>query len=70
MDVVEMLANQGFSVQGHVGMVPNLSTQYGGIRTVGKTAEEAVEILKDIKRLEDAGAFGAEVEKLLMVFLN
>ena len=62
MDVVEMLSNQGFAVQGHVGMVPSLSTQYGGIRTLGKTAEEAVKILKDMKRLEDAGAFGAEVE--------
>ena len=62
MDVVEMLANQGFAVQGHVGMVPSLSTQYGGIRTLGKTAEEAIKILKDMKRLENAGAFGAEVE--------
>ena len=62
MDVVEMLSSQGFAVQGHVGMVPSLSTQYGGIRTLGKTAEEAMKILKDMKRLEDAGAFGAEVE--------
>ena len=29
MDVVEMLSSQGFAVQGHVGMVPSLSTQYG-----------------------------------------
>jgi len=61
-EVVEMLANEGMQVQGHVGMVPSMSTKYGGIRTVGKTAEEAVEILKDLKRLENAGAFGAEVE--------
>jgi 3-methyl-2-oxobutanoate hydroxymethyltransferase len=43
-------------------MVPSMSTKYGGIRTVGKTADEAMSILKDMKRLEDAGAFGAEVE--------
>ena len=61
-DVVEMLANEGMQVQGHVGMVPSMATKYGGIRTVGKTAEEALSILKDMKRLEDAGAFGAEVE--------
>lgn len=61
-EVVEMLANEGMQVQGHVGMVPSMSTKYGGIRTVGKTADEAMEILKDMKRLEDAGAFGAEVE--------
>ena len=61
-EVVEMLANEGMQVQGHIGMVPSMSTKYGGIRTVGKTADEAMEILKDMKRLEDAGAFGAEVE--------
>ena len=61
-EVVEMLAKEGMQVQGHVGMVPSMATKYGGIRTVGKTAEEALSILKDMKRLEDAGAFGAEVE--------
>ena len=61
-DVVEMLAKEGMQVQGHVGMVPSMATKYGGIRTVGKTAEEALSILKDMKRLEDAGAFGVEVE--------
>ena len=61
-DVVEMLAKEGMQVQGHVGMVPSLATKYGGIRTVGKTADEALTILKDLKRLENAGAFGAEVE--------
>ena len=61
-DVVEMLAKEGMQGQGHVGMVPSLATKYGGIRTVGKTADEALAILKDLKRLENAGAFGAEVE--------
>ena len=61
-DVVEMLAKEGMQVQGHVGMVPSMATKYGGIRTVGKTADEAISILKDMKRLENAGAFGAEVE--------
>tara|TARA_B100000902_G_scaffold314421_1_gene305170 strand:- start:1593 stop:2423 length:831 start_codon:yes stop_codon:yes gene_type:complete len=61
-EVVEMLAKEGMQVQGHVGMVPSMATKYGGIRTIGKTAEEAMSVLKDMKRLEDAGAFGAEVE--------
>jgi len=60
--VVEMLANEGLAVQGHVGMVPSSSTKLGGLRTVGKTAEEAMKVLDDLRRLEDAGAFGAEVE--------
>lgn len=62
LDVVEMIANQGIAVQGHVGMVPSKSIQLGGMRTVGKTAEEAISVLDDMRRLEDAGAFGCEVE--------
>jgi len=61
-EIVEMLANEGIHVQGHVGMVPSDATKFGGIRTVGKTVNEALEILKDLKDLENAGAFGAEVE--------
>ena len=56
-DVVEMLSKEGMQVQGHVGMVPSMATKYGGIRTVGKTADEALNVLKDMKRLENAGAF-------------
>lgn len=62
LDVVEMIANQGIAVQGHVGMVPSKSIQLGGMRTVGKTADEAITVLEDMRRLEDAGAFGCEVE--------
>ena len=61
-EIVEMLANEGMHVQGHVGMVPSNATKFGGIRTVGKTADEALVILNDLKDLENAGAFGAEVE--------
>ena len=61
-EIVEMLANEGMHVQGHVGMVPSNATKFGGIRTVGKTVDEALKILADLKDLENAGAFGAEVE--------
>ncbi len=62
LDVVEMIANQGIAVQGHVGMVPSKSIQLGGMRTVGKTADEAIAVFDEMRRLEDAGAFGCEVE--------
>ena len=61
-EVIEMLVNEGMHVQGHVGMVPSNATKYGGIRTVGKTKEEALNVLNELKALENAGAFGAEVE--------
>ena len=59
---VEMLVKEGLAVQGHLGLVPRLSTQRGGLRIVGKTAEEAIELAEDFRRLEDAGAYAAEVE--------
>lgn len=60
--IVEMLASEGISVQGHVGLVPRRSVRTGGLRAMGKTATEAMSILDDLRRLEDAGAVAAEVE--------
>lgn len=62
LDIVEMLAREGLSVQGHVGLVPRKSVSTGGLRAMGKTAEEALAILQDIRRLEEAGAVAVEVE--------
>ena len=62
LQTVEMLAREGLAVQGHLGLVPRLSTRRGGLRIVGKTAEEAIELAEDFRRLEDAGAYAAEVE--------
>ena len=59
---VETLSREGLAVQGHLGLVPRLSTQRGGLRIVGKTAAEALELADDFRRLEDAGAYAAEVE--------
>ncbi len=60
--MVEMLAGEGLCVQGHLGLVPRLSTRRGGLRIIGRTAAEAVELADDFRRLEDAGAYAAEVE--------
>lgn len=62
LDIVERLAKEGISVHGHVGLVPRKSVRTGGLRIVGKTAGEALEILEDLRRLENAGAVAAEVE--------
>ena len=62
LQTVEMLSQEGLAVQGHLGLVPRLSTWRGGLRIVGKTAEEALELAEDFRRLEDAGAYAAEVE--------
>ncbi|MEO9781243.1 MAG: 3-methyl-2-oxobutanoate hydroxymethyltransferase [Sedimentitalea sp.] len=62
LTTIERIAREGISVQGHTGLFPARSTQFGGLRTVGKTADEALSLLKDFRRLEEAGAYSAEVE--------
>lgn len=62
LHIVEMLAREGLAVQGHLGLVPRKSTLVGGLRAIGKTAEEALELYHAFRRLEDAGAYAVEVE--------
>ena len=62
MHIVEMLAKEDVPVMGHLGLVPRKSTWIGGLRAVGKTANEAYELYQKFKRLENAGAFSAECE--------
>lgn len=49
-------------VQGHVGLVPRRCGWTGGLRAVGKTLEQAIQIYKEVKALESAGAWAVEVE--------
>lgn len=62
LDTVRMLANEQIPVMGHLGFVPRKSTWVGGIRAVGKTAAEALDLWDRFRRLEDAGAFAVECE--------
>ena len=62
MDIVQMLTKEDVPVMGHLGLVPRKSTLVGGLRAIGKTSDEAFELFKKFKRLEDAGAFSAECE--------
>jgi len=48
--------------QSHVGFIPRRTTWIGGIRSFGKTANEALELFKDVKDIEETGAWGIEVE--------
>ncbi|WP_425403713.1 3-methyl-2-oxobutanoate hydroxymethyltransferase [Hwanghaeella sp.] len=62
LKVVEMLAREGIPVQGHLGLVPRKSTWVGGLRAIGKTCDEALQLYQTFKDLENAGAYAAEVE--------
>ncbi len=60
--VVELLAREGIPVMCHLGLVPRRSTWRGGLRAIGRTAQEAMELWSDFRRMEDAGAFSVEAE--------
>ena len=69
-EVIEKLANEGIPVQSHIGLIPTFSHHAGGLRAYGRTADEALEIWKTIRRLEDAGCFAVEVECIAEEFLT
>jgi 3-methyl-2-oxobutanoate hydroxymethyltransferase len=62
LDGVRRLAHEDIPVMGHLGFVPQKSTLYGGVRAVGRTAPEALDLWQRFQRLEDAGAFAVECE--------
>lgn len=62
LDAVRLLAAEGVPVMGHLGFVPKRSTQYGGVRAVGNTAAEALDLWHQFEELEAAGAFAVECE--------
>jgi 3-methyl-2-oxobutanoate hydroxymethyltransferase len=59
--IIEAMAREGIPVVGHLGMVPRHAT-WTNIRAIGKTAIEARQLYEQMKRLENAGAYAAELE--------
>ena len=60
--IVELLAKEEIPVMCHLGLVPRKSGWKGGLRAVGSTSEEAFDLYKRFKTMENAGAFSAESE--------
>ena len=62
LDTISKLAAEGIPVVGHVGLIPSKCTWTGGFKAVGKTADSAMKVYRQVKDLENAGAFAAELE--------
>ncbi|WP_171182148.1 3-methyl-2-oxobutanoate hydroxymethyltransferase [Ruegeria sp. HKCCD8929] len=60
--IVELLAREDIPVMCHLGLVPRKSTWRGGLRAVGKTANESIALWNAFRTMEDAGAFSVEAE--------
>ncbi|MFK7769262.1 MAG: 3-methyl-2-oxobutanoate hydroxymethyltransferase [Mariniblastus sp.] len=61
LEIIQAMANERVPVVGHLGMVPRHVT-WTGYRAIGKKPDEAVELFRQMKRLEEAGAYAAELE--------
>jgi 3-methyl-2-oxobutanoate hydroxymethyltransferase len=59
--LIESMAGEGIPVVGHLGLVPRHVT-WTGYRAIGKTPAEAKQLYDQMKRLESAGAYAAELE--------
>lgn len=59
---VRALADHAIPVCGHVGLIPSKRTWTGGFKAVGKTLETAQLVFSQLRALEEAGAFAAEIE--------
>ena len=59
---IERLAEDRLPVVGHVGLIPWHTTWTGGWKAVGKTLDSALDVWRQVRRLEDTGAFAAEIE--------
>lgn len=74
---VRALTSAGISVMGHVGLTPQSTGVGEAFRVQGKTAAQALDVLREAKALEAAGVFSivfeaipGEVTELLMPYID
>ena len=63
--IVEILAKEEIPVMCHLGLVPRRSTWNGGLRAIGRDADEAMDLLQKFRDMENAGAFSVEAEVIM-----
>ena len=63
-DTIRRLVDVGVPVMGHVGLTPQAVHRWGGFRAVGKTQQEADQVIADAHAAERAGAFAVVLESV------
>jgi 3-methyl-2-oxobutanoate hydroxymethyltransferase len=61
-ETVHRIVGCGIPVMGHIGLTPQSVNAFGGYRVRGRRRQEAVQLMKDAKALEDAGAYAVVLE--------
>jgi 3-methyl-2-oxobutanoate hydroxymethyltransferase len=63
-ETVRKITQAGIPVMGHIGLTPQSIHQFGSYKERGRNKEEADEILRDSKIIEEAGAFAVILAKI------
>jgi 3-methyl-2-oxobutanoate hydroxymethyltransferase len=62
LDRVRAIVGAGVPVMGHIGLTPQSATMLGGFKAQGRTADRALQLLRDATALERAGCFTLVLE--------
>ena len=63
-DSIERILQAGIPVMGHLGLTPQSIYKFGTYSVRAEEEEEAAQLLKDTKMLEEIGCFGIVLEKV------
>ncbi len=63
-ETVHRISSVGIPVVGHIGLTPQSINRFGGYTVKGKDKDEAAQLMRDAKALEEAGAFMVVLEKI------
>jgi len=61
---VERIVDAGIPVMGHLGLTPQSIYKFGTYKVRAKEEEEAMQLIKDAKALEESGVFSIVLEKI------
>ncbi len=64
LEAVQRITDAGIPVMGHLGLTPQSIYRFGTYRVRAQDTEEADEIQRDARLLEEAGCFGLVLEKI------
>lgn len=59
---IKRMTEVGIPVMGHIGLTPQSATSLGGFKVQGGTPETALKLIRDAKKLEEAGVFSIVLE--------
>lgn len=63
-ETVRRIVNAGIPVMGHLGLTPQSIYKFGTYKVRAKDEQEAEQLMKDAKILEEAGVFSIVLEKI------